>query len=150
MPARTRKLEQSEARENGFHNIGQAAAASGVSAKMIRHYESIGLITAPDRTHANYRIYSEREVHVLRFVKRARTLGFSIKEIEGLLALWRDKRRASAAVKKLALAHAQELGLRIEELASMKRTLEDLAKRCRGDERPDCPILDDLSGECEH
>ena len=150
MPAKTRKLEQSEARESGFYNIGQAAEASGVSAKMIRHYESIGLIPPPDRTYANYRIYAERDVHVLRFVKRARALGFSMKEIGELLALWRDRRRASSSVKRLALAHATELGARIREMEAMKSTLENLAERCHGDERPDCPILDDLSGECEH
>lgn len=145
--SRARKLELSEARDGGLFNIGQAAQASGVSAKMIRHYESIGLIPAPERTYANYRVYTEREVHVLRFVKRARALGFSIRSIGELLALWNDRRRASSTVKKLALAHAGELGEKIRELEAMKRTLEHLAKRCHGDERPDCPILDDLAGE---
>jgi MerR family copper efflux transcriptional regulator len=150
MTTRNPRLELSQARETGLYNIGQAALATGVSAKMIRHYEAIGLIRSPERTHANYRVYGERDLHVLRFVKRARTLGFSIKEIEALLALWQNKRRTSAAVKRLALAHAKQLGERIEELASMKRTLEELARRCHGDERPDCPILDDLSRNCEH
>lgn len=145
-----RRIERSQARDSGLYNIGQAAAASGVSAKMIRHYEAIGLIPAPERTYANYRVYGEREVHLLRFVKRARTLGFSTREIAELLALWQDRRRTSASVKRLALAHAAELGERIEELAAMKRTLETLAERCHGDQRPECPILDDLSADCEH
>ena len=150
MPARTRKIELSTARESGFYNIGQAADSSGVRAKMIRHYEAIGLIDPPERTYANYRIYTERDIHVLQFVKRARLLGFSMKEISELLGLWKDRRRTSASVKRLALAHASELGERIRELEAMKRTLETLAARCHGDERPDCPILDDLSDHCEH
>jgi Cu(I)-responsive transcriptional regulator len=136
----------SEARSEGLRNIGEAAAASGVSAKMIRHYETIGLIPKANRTFAGYRLYSDNDVHVLRFVKRARALGFSIKQIEGLLALWQDRRRASREVKRMALEHAAELGERIREMEAMRRTLEGLAQHCHGDHRPECPILDDLGG----
>lgn len=126
-------------------NIGEAAQVSGISAKMIRYYESIGLISPSGRTHSNYRVYSKEDVHTLRFVKRARTLGFSMPETSGLLALWRDKTRASADVKLFATRHIGELEARIEELGSMVRTLKHLAGHCNGDNRPDCPILDDLS-----
>ena len=118
---------------------------AGVSAKMIRHYESIGLIPEAARTFAGYRLYSDADVHRLQFIKRARTLGFSIKQIEALLSLWDDRSRASADVKRLAKAHAAELAQRIEEMQAMQRTLETLARRCHGDNRPDCPILDDLA-----
>src|SRR5688572_13419952 len=141
-----KRPELSEARERGFHNIGEASALAGVSAKMIRHYESIGLIPAATRTFANYRLYSDADVHRLRFIKRARTLGFSMKQIDALLGLWNDPRRASAQVKSLAKAHADELAQKVRELQAMQRTLENLAKHCHGDERPDCPILDDLEG----
>ena len=137
--------ELSEAREQGLHNIGEASALAGVSAKMIRHYESIGLIPKAARTFAGYRLYSDADVHRLQFIKRARTLGFSIKQIEALLSLWDDRSRASADVKRLAKAHAAELAQRIEEMQAMQRTLETLARRCHGDNRPDCPILDDLA-----
>jgi Cu(I)-responsive transcriptional regulator len=137
--------ELSEARERGLHNIGEASALAGVSAKMIRHYESIGLIPQAARTFAGYRLYSDADVHRLQFIKRARTLGFSIKQIEALLSLWDDRSRASADVKRLAKAHAAELAQRIEEMQAMQRTLETLARRCHGDTRPDCPILDDLA-----
>jgi MerR family copper efflux transcriptional regulator len=137
--------ELSEARERGLHNIGEASALAGVSAKMIRHYESIGLIPQAARTFAGYRLYSDADVHRLQFIKRARTLGFSIKQIEALLSLWDDRSRASADVKRLAKAHAAELAQRIEEMQAMQRTLETLARRCHGDNRPDCPILDDLA-----
>lgn len=137
--------ELSEARERGLHNIGEASALAGVSAKMIRHYESIGLIPEAARTFAGYRLYSDADVHRLQFIKRARTLGFSIKQIEALLSLWDDRSRASADVKRLAKAHAAELAQRIEEMQAMQRTLETLARRCHGDNRPDCPILDDLA-----
>ena len=137
--------ELSEARERGLHNIGEASALAGVSAKMIRHYESIGLIPEAARTFAGYRLYSDADVHRLQFIKRARTLGFSIKQIEALLSLWDDRSRASADVKRLAKAHAAELAQRIEEMRAMQRTLETLARRCHGDNRPDCPILDDLA-----
>jgi Cu(I)-responsive transcriptional regulator len=122
-------------------NIGQAAAASGVSAKMIRHYEALGLIPRPSRTAGNYRLYAESDVHALRFLRAARDLGFSVRQIGELLALWRDRRRSSRKVKELVLAHVQELERRIGELQSMKATLEHLAAHCHGDERPDCPIL---------
>ena len=126
-------------------NIGEAAKRSGVSAKMIRHYESIGLIPPANRTFANYRLYADADLHRLRFIKRARTLGFPMKQIEALLALWNDPSRPSAEVKKLAEAHARELGERIAEMEAMQRTLLALAKHCHGDERPECPILDDLA-----
>lgn len=126
-------------------NIGEAAARSGVSAKMIRYYESIGLIEPPVRTEAGYRIYTAEEIHELRFIKRARTLGFSIEEARELLALWRDKSRASADVKRFAMKHVRELETKIAELQAMSRTLRHLAQTCHGDERPDCPILADLA-----
>jgi Cu(I)-responsive transcriptional regulator len=126
-------------------NIGEAAAASGVSAKMIRHYESIGLIRSPLRTESNYRVYSKEDVHVLRFIKRARTLGFSIEKTAMLLGLWQDRSRASSDVKELALAHIAELEEKILELQEMVSTLKHLAHCCSGDHRPDCPILNDLA-----
>ncbi|WP_246333374.1 Cu(I)-responsive transcriptional regulator [Stenotrophomonas tumulicola] len=138
--------ELGEARGQGLHNIGEAASLSGVTAKMIRHYESIGLIPEAARTFAGYRLYSGQDIHRLRFIKRSRLLGFSMKQIMVLLALWSDRSRASAEVKKLARQHADELGKRIAEMQAMQRTLDDLARRCHGDQRPDCPILDDLSG----
>jgi len=126
-------------------NIGEAATASGVSAKMIRYYESIGLIQPPSRTESGYRVYAGEDIHSLRFVKRARTLGFSIEETRELLALWRDKSRASADVKAFALKHIGELETKIAELQGMARTLRHLAHHCHGDDRPDCPILEDLA-----
>ncbi|ODV43284.1 MerR family transcriptional regulator [Cupriavidus sp. UYMMa02A] len=126
-------------------NIGQAAEASGVSAKMIRHYESIGLVDAPPRTEGGYRRYDERAVHTLRFVRRARNLGFSLDEIRGLLSLWHDRRRASADVKAMTLRHVADLEKRIAELAAMRDTLRALAEACSGDDRPDCPILADFA-----
>jgi Cu(I)-responsive transcriptional regulator len=126
-------------------NIGIAAGASGVSAKMIRYYESIGLIKSAVRTTAGYRVYDQEDVHTLRFIRRARNLGFSVEETGELLALWRDKSRSSAAVKQLALKHTRELEAKIVELQAMTRTLRHLAEHCHGDERPDCPILDDLA-----
>ena len=128
-------------------NIGEASSATGVSAKMIRYYESIGLIRAPLRTGSNYRVYGEDEVHVLRFVKRARTLGFSVEETATLLGLWQDKSRASAEVKEVATGHITALETKIAELQGMVKTLRHLAHCCGGDNRPDCPILDDLAGE---
>ncbi|QEZ48263.1 Cu(I)-responsive transcriptional regulator [Cupriavidus oxalaticus] len=126
-------------------NIGEAAQASGVSAKMIRHYESIGLVETPPRTEGGYRRYDERAVHTLRFVRRARNLGFSLDEIRDLLSLWRDRGRASADVKALTLRHVADLEQRIAELAAMRDTLRQLAQHCSGDERPDCPILADIA-----
>ena len=137
--------ELAQARAQGLHNIGQAAAQTGVSAKMIRHYESIDLIPHAGRTFAGYRIYTDNDLHRIRFIKRGRSLGFSMKEIANLLCLWDDRGRASADVKKLAHAHARELAARIAEMQAMQRTLEDLATRCHGDARPECPILDDLA-----
>ncbi len=136
--------ELAHARQQGFHNIGEASARTGVSAKMIRHYESIGLIPAASRTFANYRLYSDTDLHRLHFIKRARNLGFPIRQIETLLALWGDPGRASAEVKQVALAHAAELARKARELQSMQHALEHLARNCHGDQRPDCPILDDL------
>ena len=146
MQARTVRPELAQARADGMHNIGEASRLSGVSAKMIRHYESIGLLPQAARTFAGYRIYSETDLHRLRFIKRARSLGFPIKQIETLLELWDDRDRSSAEVKRMALAHAEELGRKIEDMQAMQRTLEQLARRCQGDGRPDCPILDDLAG----
>jgi MerR family copper efflux transcriptional regulator len=126
-------------------NIGQAAAASGVSAKMIRHYEEIGLVPKAGRTASGYRIYGDADVHMLRFVKRARDLGFTMKEIDKLVGLWKNRRRASADVKRLAATHIAELERKIGELESMRRALVDLSRHCHGDDRPDCPILEDLA-----
>ena len=126
-------------------NIGRAAARSGVSAKMVRHYESLGLLPKLVRTDSNYRQYSEREVHTLRFIKRARDLGFSMAEIAGLLKLYQNRRRASSDVKRIALAHVADLERRMAEMGEMKRTLEHLARGCHGDSRPDCPILEELA-----
>lgn len=126
-------------------NIGEAATRSGVSAKMIRYYESIGLITAPARTAAQYRVYADDDVHTLRFVRRSRDLGFSLDETRELLTLWRDKSRASADVKRLAMAHVRELEEKAAELKAMADTLRHLATHCHGDHRPDCPILADFA-----
>jgi MerR family transcriptional regulator, copper efflux regulator len=128
-------------------NIGQTAQKTGVSAKMIRYYESIGLIEPPGRTESNYRIYGAEDVHVLRFIKRARTLGFSVDETTALLSLWRDRSRASADVKTIATAHIEALETKIAELQGMVKTLKHLEHCCHGDARPDCPILDDLAQE---
>src|SRR5471032_2208677 len=122
-------------------NIGEAAARSGVSAKMIRYYESIELIAAGRRSDAGYRIYGDKDVHALRFVKRARSLGFSLDQIRDLLSLWQNTSRASGDVKQIALGHVTELNQRIAELTEMRDTLQDLARCCHGDDRPDCPIL---------
>ena len=127
--------------------IGEAAARSGVSAKMIRYYESIGLLRPARRTAGNYRIYEDEALRRLRFIGRARELGFSIREIERLIGLWLDPRHRSAEVKAVALRHVEELAERIATLQRLKGALEHLARQCHGDERPDCPILDDLAGE---
>lgn len=132
-------------REGTMLNIGDAAKASGVSAKMIRHYESIGLLKAARRTESGYRVYSDDDVHVLRFVHRARALGFSLEQIGTLLSLWQDKGRASADVRALARRHIGELDRKIAEMQAMRRTLESLAASCHGDARSECPILDDLA-----
>ena len=126
--------------------IGAAARASGVSAKMVRHYESLGLLGAVARTDAGYRQYTPADVHTLRFIKRARDLGFSMAEIAELVSLWHDRQRASADVKRIAQTHVAELEKRIQAMQDMRRTLQNLLHHCHGDERPDCPILDNLAG----
>ena len=128
-------------------NIGEAAKISGVNAKLIRHYESIGIIPKASRSDAGYRTYTEADVHVLTFVKRSRHLGFSMKEIKKLVSLWRNKSRASAEVKILAIKHIDEMEQKILELQSMVKTLKHLAKTCHGDHRPDCPILNNLASQ---
>ncbi len=125
-------------------NIGDAAKASGVSAKMIRYYESIALIPAPNRTGSGYRVYSPTEVQMLRFIRRSRDLGFPVGKIEELLALWRDRTRHSADVKRLATDQIDGLERRVREMQAMIDTLRHLADACCGDHRPDCPILADL------
>jgi Cu(I)-responsive transcriptional regulator len=127
--------------------IGEAAAASDISERMIRHYEKIGLMPAIARRDSGYRDYDQRDVYTLRFIGRARDLGFPIEEIRQLLALWQDRDRSSADVKALALARASELKRKAEELEQMRRSLEHLAASCHGDSRPDCPILHELEAE---
>ncbi|MGO8919694.1 MAG: Cu(I)-responsive transcriptional regulator [Stellaceae bacterium] len=128
-------------------NIGDVAQATGLPAKTIRYYESAGLIEPPARSEGNYRLYDERHVQTLRFIQHARQLGFSVKEVAALVALWRDKRRASADVRRLAAAHLEDIDARIAELKRMRQTLESLVRRCHGDHRPDCPILEELAQE---
>lgn len=128
-------------------NIGQAAKSSGVSAKMIRHYEAIGLLPAAARTAAGYRQYAQADIHTLAFIRRARELGFPIGQIRTLLALWQDRGRASAEVKAMALEHITELETKIGQLETMRATLAHLANHCQGNARPDCPILADLAGD---
>jgi|SRR5688500_14685460 Cu(I)-responsive transcriptional regulator len=127
-------------------NIGQAAEASGVSAKMIRYYESIGLIPRTVRTEAGYRVYSENDVSTLGFIRRARDLGFSVEQISELVALWRDRERASTDVKRIALEHVEILERKARELQEMAATLKHLSKHCHGDARPECPIIEGLAG----
>jgi MerR family transcriptional regulator, copper efflux regulator len=128
-----------------FMNIGNASRASGVSVKMVRHYEAIGILPKAARTDGNYRLYGPNDVHTLRFIKRARDLGFSMDDIRTLLGLWEDKLRRSATVKKVVTAHVDALNRKIAELESMVKTLEHLAHHCHGDHRPECPILEDLA-----
>jgi MerR family copper efflux transcriptional regulator len=128
-------------------NIGEAAQRSSVSAKMVRHYESLGLLPAVARTDAGYRQYTDKEVHTLRFIRRARDLGFSMAEIAELLKLWQNQRRSSANVKKIASHHLAALDAKMAEMAAMRKTLQHLVHCCSGDDRPDCPILDELAHE---
>jgi MerR family transcriptional regulator, copper efflux regulator len=128
-------------------NIGDVATATGLPAKTIRYYESEGLIDRPRRSAGNYRLYDERHVATLRFIQQARQLGFTVREVASLVALWRNKRRASADVRRLATAHLGDIDARIGELKRMRQTLEGLIERCHGDHRPDCPILDELAEE---
>ena len=125
-------------------NIGEAARRSNVSAKMVRHYESLGLLPAVERTDAGYRLYTDKEVHTLRFIKRSRNLGFSMLEITELLKLWQNQQRSSQDVRNIAVKHVEDLNQRIDEMQVMKRTLEHLIHCCHGNDRPDCPILDEL------
>ena len=135
-------------------NIGQAARRSGLSTKMIRYYESIGLLKPATRSDSGYRLYQAEDLHSLAFIKRSRDLGFSLEEVGKLLTLWQDRQRASADVKALAMQHIDELNRRIEELVSLRDTLGELVSHCQGDDRPDCPILSDLAngtaGNCCH
>jgi MerR family copper efflux transcriptional regulator len=124
--------------------IGQAAQRSGVPPKTIRYYESVGLVSPAARSENKYRAYGDKEIEVLRFINRARGLGFSLSEVEQLLALYRDHNRPSREVKRLALRHIDDLDRKIAELKTIKKALMHLAEKCRGDDRPDCPILDDL------
>ena len=125
-------------------NIGEAASRSGLSSKMIRHYESIGLLANCQRSDAGYRQYSNNQIHQLRFIRRARDLGFSLEQIRELLSLWQDRSRASSDVKQVALRHITELNQRIAELTGMRNTLQTLADACCGNNQPDCPILEEL------
>jgi Cu(I)-responsive transcriptional regulator len=126
-------------------NIGTAAARSGVPAKTIRYYEEIGLMPKPGRTAAGYRAYTDADVEVLRFIQRARSLGFAVKDVNDLLTLWRDRERASGDVRRIAKEHVAEVERKIAELEAIRRTLQSLIERCHGDDRPDCPILDELA-----
>ncbi|MBX7231661.1 MAG: Cu(I)-responsive transcriptional regulator [Bdellovibrionales bacterium] len=128
-------------------NIGEAAKASGVNAKLIRHYESIGVVPKVNRTDSGYRLYSKNDIHLLTFVRRARNLGFSMKEIKRLISLWRNRSRTSAEVKAMAKSHISALDQKIKELEEMRDTLLHLTKNCHGDNRPECPILENLAHE---
>ncbi|MAM88279.1 Cu(I)-responsive transcriptional regulator [Allohahella sp. A8] len=128
-------------------NIGQAAKASGITAKMLRHYESIGLIRESRRSEAGYRLYTQTDLHTLRFVKHARSMGFALDDIRQLLSLWQDGERASADVKALAMSHMADLDEKIRVLTEMRAEIEALAERCHGDDRPDCPIISGLAAE---
>lgn len=146
MPAVKSRAELSEAKDRGYYSIGKAAELSGITPKMIRHYESLALIPRAARTVGDYRVYSATDIHTLRFIRRSRGLGFSMEEIGTLLGLWRNQRRASEQVKRLAIKHIADLDEKIAELQSMRAALAELADHCHGDARPDCPILSDLAG----
>lgn len=133
------------AERGGPINIGAAARASGVSAKMVRHYESLGLLGGIARTDSGYRQYTQADVHTLRFIKRSRDLGFSMAEIAELVGLWHDRARASADVKRIAQTHMDDLEQRIQAMQAMRQTLQNLLQHCHGDQRPECPILDELA-----
>jgi MerR family copper efflux transcriptional regulator len=130
--------------------IGAAARLSNISAKMVRHYESLGLLTSVSRTDSGYRQYNQADVRTLQFIKRARDMGFSMAEISELVSLWNNRSRSSASVKRIAQKHVDELAQRIEAMQAMQRTLASLLAHCHGDDRPDCPILDDLGGGISH
>ncbi|MBA3773469.1 MAG: Cu(I)-responsive transcriptional regulator [Ramlibacter sp.] len=134
---------------SGPFNIGEAARQSDVSPKMVRHYESLGLLPSVERTDSGYRQYTDKEVHTLRFIKRSRDLGFSMAEIADLLKLWQNRRRSSSDVRRIAEKHVADLEQRMAEMEEMKRALDHLVRCCQGDHRPDCPILDEL-GKNEH
>ena len=146
MPAVKSRAELSEAKGLGYYSIGKAAELSGITPKMIRHYDSLELIPKAARTAGDYRVYSAADIHTLRFIRRARGLGFSMDEIGTLLGLWRNQRRASEQVKRLATTQIADLDNKIAELQSMRAALAELAEHCHGDARPDCPILADLAG----
>lgn len=139
-------MKHNASAESAPVQIGQAAQQSGVSSKMIRHYESLGLLPPIHRSDGGYRLYSDNDIHTLRFIKRARDLGFSMDDIAELVNLWHNRQRSSAQVKKIADSHLQRLRERIAQLQAMERSLEQLTACCQGNERPDCPILDDLAG----
>jgi Cu(I)-responsive transcriptional regulator len=128
-------------------NIGQAAASTGVTAKMIRHYEGIGLLPAAGRTEAGYRQYGERDLHIMRFIRHSRDLGFSLEQIRELLGLWQNRRRSSRQVRALAEAHIAEIDQKLAELQGIRATLAPLVHGCHGDDRPDCPIIDTLEAD---
>jgi MerR family copper efflux transcriptional regulator len=130
----------------GPYNVGDAARMSNVSAKMVRHYESLGLLPSITRTEAGYRQYTDKDVHTLRFIRRSRDLGFGLAEIGELLALWQNRRRPSSSVKRIASEHVAALDAKMVEMAAMRKTLQHLVHCCNGDDRPDCPILDELAG----
>jgi len=145
------QLELAQAHQQGLYSIGEASKHSGVSAKMIRHYETLGLIKVAERTQANYRIYNQQEIHSLHFIKRARDLGFTLKQISVLVSLWQNQQRTSAEVKALALKHIAEMDERIQGLHAMRSSLAELANTCKGDQQSDCPILANLAQErCKH
>ena len=147
--ARAPRPEMATARQQGLSNISEAAAASGVSAKSIRHYEANGLLPPSVRSAANYRLYSASDIHTLRFIKSARNLGFTLTDIGKLLQLWQNRARNSRDVKALAQQHVAELDVRIADMQRMRDALAQLVDCCQGDQRPDCPILEDLATACD-